>query len=68
MPLRQTHTFVELELSSEAFNEIKQKLTDAGYQHAFINDNLIDMHGIAVKFDLDSFSKFVNAARNAREE
>lgn len=52
--MRTTHTFVKLELSESAYDEIKTKLEAAGYQHAFVeNDDapaspLIDMHGIAV--------------------
>jgi hypothetical protein len=52
MIIRQTHTYVILELSAPAFDEIKQKLEEAGYQHAFHSDSregiVIDMHGIAV--------------------
>lgn len=47
MRLRQTHTFAELEISAAAYDEIKQKLQDAGYDHAFI-DGAIDMHGIGL--------------------
>lgn len=49
--LRQTHTFVVLELSKAAFDEIHTKLANAGYDHAFIRDDnklKIDMQGIAV--------------------
>lgn len=54
--IRQTHTFVELDLSPEAFEEIRRKLADAGYHHCFVDstddDSLrLDMHGIAVKSD-----------------
>jgi hypothetical protein len=51
---RQTHTFVELDLSPEAFEEIRRKLADAGYYHSF-KDGLgseplrLDMQGIALK-------------------
>ena len=44
-----THTYAILGLSKEAFAEIKKKLEDAGYQHAFHEDGVIDMHGIAVQ-------------------
>ena len=43
-----THTYVELELSPAAYDEIRQKLEEAGYKHAFIDEATIDMHGIAV--------------------
>jgi hypothetical protein len=49
--MRQTYTFVVLDLSSEAFNEIKKKLDAAGYQHCFTQSggrDVIDMQGIAV--------------------
>ena len=45
--MRQTHTFVELEISREAYMEIWRKLAEAGYHHAFI-DGAIDMSGIAL--------------------
>ena len=50
--LRQTHTFVTLELSPSSFNEIKTKLEKAGYQHCFIEQDdelVIDMNGIGIK-------------------
>jgi len=48
MGIKQTHTYAKLELSSDAYDEIKEKLVRAGYQQAFINDGTIDMHGIGV--------------------
>ena len=45
--MRATHTFVELEVSREAYLEIYTLLANAGYHHAFI-DGAIDMHGIAL--------------------
>jgi hypothetical protein len=56
--MRQTHTFVELDLSPEAFEEIRSKLFAAGYHHCFnegyatepLRVNLrLDMQGIALK-------------------
>lgn len=51
--LHQTHTFVTLGLSKLAYDEIRMKLLDAEYDHAFqykdTPDELIDMQGIAVK-------------------
>lgn len=50
-PLRQTHTFAMLDLSPEAFAEIREKLRAAGYEDQFheIDGRLaIDMHGIAI--------------------
>lgn len=52
MPIRQTHTYAELGLSRPAYDEIKRKLEDAGYQHAFMEDGTIDMHGIGVTLEL----------------
>lgn len=43
-----THTVAKLVLSQAAYEEIERKLIDAGYQHAFLEDGLIDMNGIAV--------------------
>lgn len=51
-----THTFVELDISPEAFEEIRKKLGEAGYYHLF-NDGLgkgplrLEMEGIALKSD-----------------
>lgn len=48
-----THTYAELEVSAEAFDEIAEKLRGAGYDHAFVGDGWtpptkVDMHGIAL--------------------
>lgn len=43
-----THTYALLEVSRATFEEIACKLRDAGYDHAFIEDGEIDMHGIAL--------------------
>jgi hypothetical protein len=47
-----THTYAVLEVSSAAYQEIKEKLDKAGYAHAFHRDDehgiVIDMHGIAL--------------------
>ncbi len=43
-----THTYALLELSQAAYDEIRAKLEEAGYQHTFHEENRIDMHGIAV--------------------
>jgi hypothetical protein len=43
-----THTFAELEISQPAWNEIAQKLRAAGYDHAFVDEKTIDMHGIGL--------------------
>jgi hypothetical protein len=46
-----THTYVILELSSSAHDEIAYKLRAAGYDHAFNDNGEIDMHGIAVALE-----------------
>lgn len=50
-----THTYTILELSRSAYDEIKTKLQDVGYDHAFHQNEAgephIDMHGIAVAPD-----------------
>lgn len=46
-----TRTYAILKLSEAAYAEIREKLKNAGYDHAFhIDDGIevIDMHGIAV--------------------
>lgn len=45
----QTHTVVELELSEQAYEEIARKLRGAGYDHVFLDNDNIDMNGIAVR-------------------
>lgn len=47
MTLRSTYTYVELEVSAAAYDEIAGKLRAADYDHAF-NDGTIDMHGIGL--------------------
>jgi len=47
--LTHTHTVAILELNTSAFGEIASKLREAGYDHAFIDDGVIDMTGIGVK-------------------
>lgn len=46
-----THTYVTLDLSAAAYDEIRKKLEEAEYSHAFHEDGCIDMHGIAVAKD-----------------
>lgn len=46
--MRTTHTYAILEVSAEAYAEIRALLEAAEYQHAF-HDDVVDMHGIAVK-------------------
>lgn len=44
-----SHTYATLEVSADAYDEIRKKLEAAGYRHAFHEDGLIDMHGIALE-------------------
>src|SRR5712664_1117217 len=47
--IRSTYTFAALEVSAAAYDEIKAKLEDAGYQHTFGHGSgAIDMHGIGL--------------------
>jgi len=46
--MKQTHTYVYMDVSPETFGEIETILKDAGYLHAFTGD-FIDMSGIAIK-------------------
>lgn len=48
-----TYTYGVLDVSRQAFNEIKELLKEADYQHKFHYDPerrsiIIDMHGIAI--------------------
>lgn len=48
-----SHTYAVLEVSKATFDEVRQKLKEAGYEHAFhedlFHDEVIDMHGIALQ-------------------
>jgi hypothetical protein len=46
--IRQTHTYVTMELSAPAYDEIAERMRAAEYDHAFGRGGEIDMHGIAV--------------------
>jgi len=50
--MRTTHTYVVMNVSPQAFDEIRQKLVDADYMHAIHDDGhdgeLLDMYGIAL--------------------
>ncbi len=50
--MTQTHTYVELEISEAAYNEISAKLLMAQYYHVFAqtkDGEVMDMQGIALK-------------------
>lgn len=63
--MRATHTYAVLDISQEAYDEIRAKLEEAGYQHAFMPDGEIDMHGIAVSADPRSTALALGAAARA---
>jgi hypothetical protein len=50
--IRSTYTYAVLEVSPEAYAEVRRLLEAAGYGHAFHEDSehreVIDMHGIAL--------------------
>jgi len=47
--LRQTHTYAIMEVPSELYDLVRQKLLDAGYAHAVDDrDGELDMQGIAL--------------------
>ena len=46
-----TYTYAVLNVSPECYREVQEKLSQAGYQHAFHESEgavVIDMHGIAL--------------------
>jgi hypothetical protein len=49
--LRSTYTLVELQLSPAAYAEIATKLEAAGYDHSFLENGMLDMHGIGVTLE-----------------
>lgn len=53
--MKTTHTYAILEISAGAYAEIRALLDAAGYQHAF-HDDVVDMHGIAVRAKADERS------------
>lgn len=47
-----TYTYAVLDVPSSVYADVRQRLLDAGYQHAFHRDGaseVIDMHGIALR-------------------
>ena len=61
-----THTYAVLEISTEAFAEIKAKLEAASYLHTLTEDRehgmVMDMHGIALA-DGPKLTKFTNLSK-----
>lgn len=48
MVLSSTHTHANLEVTLTTYDEIANKLREAGYDHVFDEDGVIDMHGIGL--------------------
>ena len=52
MSLRSTHTRVVMDVSPETFQEIHDKMKEAGYHHAIYKDEdgiTVDMSGLAIR-------------------
>lgn len=43
-----THTYAELDVSPETYDEIAVKLRAVKYDHSFMEDGTINMHGIGL--------------------
>lgn len=43
-----THTFAELEVPAAVYDDIADRLRQAGYDHVFLEGGAMDMHGIAL--------------------
>lgn len=43
-----THSLARLEISPEAYDEIKALFDKAGYSHVFMSDGMINMNGIGI--------------------
>lgn len=68
--MRTTHTYSVLEVSPEAYHEIRRKLADAGYEHAFDSAvvdwaEVMDIHGIALAAEPDGSLDAWRAFREA---
>jgi hypothetical protein len=46
--MRTTYTYVTMEISQAAYDEIHSKMKAADYGHAIDKDGTIDMHGLAL--------------------
>lgn len=44
-----SHTYSVLPVSKRTYDEIKEALAEAQYTHAFHDDGIIDLHGIAIQ-------------------
>lgn len=54
MTLRQTHTYVVMNVTRGTYDEVARKMRDAGYDHVFGEDGEIDMHGVALGAETDN--------------
>lgn len=52
--MRSTHTLALLDLPKAMYEFVRDKMKAAGYEHAFLEDGIIDMHGIGLSVDEDS--------------
>ncbi len=43
-----TYTYALVPVSEQTYNEIKELLLKHGYEHAIIENGVIDMHGLAL--------------------
>lgn len=49
--VRVTHTVAEMEVSQRTYTEIAARLREAGYEHVFLSDGVIDMSGIGLRVE-----------------
>lgn len=63
-----TYTLARLEVSRSAFNEIKEKLEQAGYQHVFMDDGGMDMTHIAIAAEEGETSTCENCGATVPED
>jgi histidinol phosphatase-like PHP family hydrolase len=56
-----TRTYATMDVSKAVFDEVKQKLLDAGYDHAILNNGkTLDMNGIALEVPTEPESPDIN--------
>lgn len=60
-----THSYVTMQVSAQAYDEIKKILIDAGYDHAIGDHGELDMHGIAIVCFQPSLRKDPTSAYDA---
>jgi len=64
-----TYTFAELHVSQSTYDEISGMLRTAGYHHAFLESQVVDMHGLAIsplKFGTMDFGAAIRALKEGR--